>query len=124
MPKRKTTTVREHGSVTPREIEQLREAIAQGFPWVSNHVDNMYRQSGLPARLDILLSYVTGLGCLSIFGSGYDHPSKQTVKAVKAELQSDIDAAEKRYASVCVGERFSDADFRQQFPHEMPRGEY
>lgn len=123
MAKRKTKP-RSNDSVSPHEIEKLRNSIREGYPWVCHHADNQYRQSRLGARLDILLSYCTGIGSLSVFGTGYDHPSRQTVKAVKAQLKPDIAEAERRFKDVFRGERYTDADFRQVFPHHPPRKEY
>jgi hypothetical protein len=121
MPKRKTAT-RSQGSVTPAEIEMLRRAIAEGFPWICN-VDDEYRKPILNSRLNILLSYCTNISCLEVFCSGYSHPSPETVKAVRAALQADINEAERRFESFDI-ERWSDADFRSTNPGQPPREEY
>jgi len=121
MPKRKTAT-RSQGSVTPAEIEMLRRAIAEGFPWICN-VAGEYRKPILNPRLSILLSYCTNISCLAIFCAGYSHPSRETIKAVKAALQADINEAERRFASLDI-ERWSDADFRYTNPGQPAREEY
>ena len=125
MPKRKTAT-RSQGSVTAAEIEMLRRAIIDGYPWalrIKN--DDTYRQTGLNFRLNILLSYVTGIAAgPGVFCAGGEHPSRETVAAVKAELQDEIDEAEKRFKGLFIGKRHRDSFFREQNLYSPPRREY
>ena len=121
MPKRKTAT-KSQGSVTAADIETLRRAIAEGFPWICK-IDDVYRKPILNSRLNILLSYCTNIPCLEIFCAGYSHPSSETVKAVTAALQADINEAERRFASFDI-ERWTDADFRSTNPGQPPHEEY
>jgi hypothetical protein len=104
----------QRSGISQRDIESLREAICLGYPWLYHHADNMYRPSTLDFRLEILLAYVTGIGTLAVW-TGHtteDHPSKETVVAVKKLLKPDIRAAETKFKNVFTGERYSDDDFR------------
>jgi hypothetical protein len=125
MPKRKTTTVRQHGSVSPHEIEKLRDAVNRGFPWFFNHPDNQYRQSGLSSRLNILLSYVTGIYSMDVGCAGGSHPSKETVETVRAILNDDLVRADEMYGHfVPFEDRWSYQDLFEQSPNQPPRDVY
>jgi hypothetical protein len=124
MPKRKTK--QRAAAVSPREIEALRRAIQAGFPWALRvKGDDTFRTTGLSIRLNILLSYVTGIAAgACVFLSGGEHPSRETVAAVKAELKGDIANAEKRFKGIFVGKRHADSFFRDTNPYSPPRREY
>ena len=124
MPKRKTK--QRAAAVSPREIEALRRAIMDGYPWALRiKGDDTYRQTGLNFRLNILLSYVTGIAAgPGVFCAGGEHPSRKTVAAVKAELKDEIDEAEKRFKGIFIGKRHRDSFFREQNPYSPPRREY
>jgi hypothetical protein len=123
MPRRKK--VLRNRSVSSHDIEMLRRAIAEGYPWILHQADNLYRHTGLTIQQNILLSYVTGIAAgVGVFLAGEDHPSKETVLAVRAELQADIDEAEERYKAVFTGERRHDKFFRHTNWNSPPRSEY
>ena len=123
MPRRKIRS-RTTSSVTPREIEALRSAIQNDMPWLLHTDHKVFRRTGLSIRLNILLAHVTGITSgVSVFLSGESHPSRETVAAVKAQLQDDIAAAEKRFASFKI-ERWSGADLRRTNPFSPGRTEY
>jgi hypothetical protein len=124
MPKRKTK--QRAAAVSPREIEALRRAIMDGYPWALRiKGDDKFRQTGLSLRLNILLSYITGIAAgAGVFLSGGEHPSRETVAAVKAELKDDIENAEKRFKGSFVGKRHADSFFRDINPYSPPRREY
>ena len=104
MPKRKIKA--RSGNVGLHEIETLRRAIGEGLPWLLHTADNTYRRTGLTTRQNILLSYVTGINSgAAVFLAGEPHPSRETVAYVKAQLQADIDEAEKRFKGVFTGKR-------------------
>jgi hypothetical protein len=108
MPVRRLRIAR-RGVVTQKDVEVLRQAIRVGLPWVCHHIDGRYRRDDLlTTEQNILLSYVTGISCgAAVYLGGGDHPSRKTVKAVKAELQADIDEAEKKFGGIFRGERHS-----------------
>src|SRR5918996_651297 len=89
MPVRRTRA-RSRTTISPHDIEALRGAIRDGWPW-RFHIDPVYHPDPLNTELSILLAYITGVhpSCAVYLGGG-DHPSRKTVKAVKAELQADI----------------------------------
>lgn len=102
MPVRKKRPQAQRINVSSREIEQLRKAIQDGYPWMLHHTDRMFRQTGLDIRANILLSYVTRISAgVAPFLPGENHPSKKTVLAVREQLKDDIAAAEKKYKSMC-----------------------
>ena len=124
MPRRKLRT-RTTTNVSPREIEALRRAINEGYPWLLHTKDNVYRRTGLNIRLNILLSYVTGISAgPCVYLGGEDHPTKETVAAVKTELMDDIAEAEARFKSVFTGKRRPDSFFRHTNPQSPTRSEY
>jgi hypothetical protein len=101
-----------NSSVTSQEVESLRRAITDGYPWLLHTQNNVHRRTGLSLRLNILLSYVTGI----VAGAGVfldeEHPSQETIANIKAELQADIDEAEERFKNTFTGKRRSDSFFR------------
>jgi hypothetical protein len=114
MPIRSKRPQAQRSDISQRDIESLREAIRLGYPWIYHHVDNVYRPSTLEFRLELLLSYATGIGSMAVWTdpTSERHPSKETVAAVKKLLKADIRDAEKRFRKVFVGERYTDDDFR------------
>lgn len=125
MPKRKALDVRSHGSVTQREIEELRAVIRQGHPWVHYRPGRKYCPSGLNTRLDILLSYVCGVFGLGVGLAGGSHPSKQTVEHVRSVLNDDLVESFEKYGHLVSDEdRWSYEDLFQQGPGQPPREEY
>lgn len=112
-------------NVSRHKIEALRRAIRDGYPWLLHTNENVFRQTGLSIRENILLSYVTGISAgACVFLAGGDHPSKETVAAVKEELKADIAEAERRRGRVFTGTRHKDGFFRFQNPYSPPRSEY
>jgi len=98
MPKRKAAA--RSRTLNQRDVELLREAVRAGFPWLLHTADDPFRsrRTGLTIQQNILLSHVTGITAgAGVFLSGEDHPTEETVAAVKAELQADIAEAERRY---------------------------
>jgi hypothetical protein len=112
MPVRRLRIAR-RGIVTSKDIEALRGALKLGWPWIFHHIDGRYRRADLlTTEQNILLSYVTGISCgPAVYCGGGDHPSKATVKAVRAELKDDIAEAEKQFEGIFRGERHSYAFF-------------
>ena len=111
--------------MSQHDIEALRTAINKGIPWILHSADKTCRGTGLTIRQSILLSHVTGITAgAAIFLSGEDHPSKETVAAVKAELESEIAEAEERYKSIFIGERHSDGFFRHVVSRVPSRSEF
>ena len=111
------------GSVSNGEIQQLRDAISQGYPWICEIDDGVYHPAVLNAKLNILLSYLTNIPCLEIHCVGDPHPSPETIAAVKAQLKEDIGSAEQRFKKFKI-ERWRDEDFRRVNPGQPPREEY
>lgn len=123
MPRRKTRT--RSAGMSQHDIEALRRAINEGYPWILHTADTSRRVTGLTIGQSILLSHVTGITAgAAIFLSGEDHPSKETVAAVKAELKTEIAEAEARYKSIFIGERHSDGFFRHVFSWAPSRSEF
>ena len=123
MPKRKAAP--RSRSVNQRDVELLRGAIQNGFPWLLHTDNKTFRQTGLSIQQNILLSYVTGIAAgAGVFLAGENHPSRETVAAVKEELKADIAEAERRYGRVFTGTRHKDNFFRFQNPYSPPRSEY
>lgn len=121
MPRRKTRP--RSAGMSQHDIEVLRNAIREGFPWLLHTADKTRRVTGLTIRQNIVLTYVTGiLAGAGVFLSGEDHPSKETVAAVKAELKNEIAEAEARYKSIFIGQRHS--DFRHVVPGVPSRSEF
>ena len=115
MPLRRKRT--RSGNISPHDIEALRGAIHEGYPWILHSTDNVFRVTGLTTMQNILLSYATGIAAgAAIFLSGEDHPSKEAVAAVKAELKSEIAEAEARCKSIFIRERHRDGYFRDVGP--------
>ena len=122
---RRKAKPRNLNSVSPHEIEQLRDAINRGFPWFFKHPDNQYRQSGLSSRLNILLSYVTGIYSMDVGCAGGSHPSKETVETVRAILNDDLVRADEKYGHfVPFEDRWSYHDLFEQGPNQPSREEY
>ena len=125
MPKRKAAA--RSRTLNQRDVELLREAIRNGFPWLLHTADDPFRsrRTGLTIQQNILLSHVTGITAgAGVFLSGEDHPTEETVAAVKAELQADIAEAERRYGQMFTGTQHKDGFFRFQNPYSPERSEY
>jgi hypothetical protein len=124
MPRRKLTV--RNRNLSQIDIEALRQAIREGWPWITETADNRFRENfNLTIRQSIVLSYITGIaGSCAVYLAGEDHPSRETVAAVKAELNEDIAEAEKRFGPQFVGKRHSDSFFRCLKPNSPPRSEF
>jgi hypothetical protein len=95
------------------DVAALRQAIRAGYPWLLHTGDDIWRHTGLNTQQNIMLAYVTGISSgVAVFLAGEPHPSKEIVAAVKAELQVDIDAAERRFRKIFKGHRYRDSFFR------------
>ena len=114
MPERKKRLRAERSGISQRDIEALRGAIEQGYPWLYHNVDRIFYPSTLESRLEILLAYLTGIGTMAVWcdPSTENHPSKATIAAVKKLLKADIRAGEKKFKKIFAGERYTDDDFR------------
>ena len=111
--------------MSQHDIEALRRAINEGYPWILHTADKTRRVTGLTIRQNIVLTYVTGiLAGAGVFLSGEDHPSKETVAAVKAELKTEIAEAEARYESIFIGNRYYDGFFRHVGRRAPSRSEF
>jgi hypothetical protein len=123
MPKRKR--IARSGNESAQDIETLRRKIQEGFPWLLHTADNTYRRTGLTTRQNILLAYITGINSgAAVFLAGEPHPSRETVAYVKAQLQADIDEAEKRFKGIFTGRRRTGIFFRDQGPNSPTRSEF
>src|SRR5262245_52410525 len=108
MPLRKRTL--RSRNLNQHDIEVLRTAIREGVPWLLHQKDNQFRSSGLDIRHGILLSYVTHVLCgPGVFLAGEEHPSREIVEAVRAELADDIAVAEKRYRKIFTGRHYPES---------------
>lgn len=121
MPVRKKTS-RDQSGITQRDVDLLRKAIKDGYPWIC-HESDMFVPSPVDDRLEIMLSYATGIFTLSV---GYEpdaHPAPATVKFLKKVLADVLHAAEKKWSHLKI-ERWSAKDLRQRSPSQGPRPLY
>jgi hypothetical protein len=115
MPRRKRTARSQ--VLNNRDVETLRRAIQDGYPWILHTESREYRRTGLSIPLSILLSYVTGISAgVAVFLGGEEHPTREVVTAVRAELKNDIAAAEERYKKIFTGKRHPESFFRYRSP--------
>jgi hypothetical protein len=107
MPVRQKRSQAQRVDVSPRDIAALRQAIQRGFPWECHRADRKFVPLTLETRLEFLLCYATGIATPIIWiPTDKEPPSEETVLAVREMLNPDICAAEKKYRSIFVGERY------------------
>jgi hypothetical protein len=96
MPIRSTKPRSQHCSVTGIEIEQLRAALQAGWPW-RLHEDGQFHTVPLNAKLQIVVSHLTGVFTLPCGFPTDPHPSDKTIKMLKKALATDLKIAKRQY---------------------------
>jgi hypothetical protein len=120
---RRSTVDRSH-KISGRDVELLRAAIREGWPWRFFESDS-YQNIPLDARLQICLSHVTGCYTLAAGYPSDPHPADETVAYLRNELAADLKQAEKKWGKlVPKADRYSSKDLRRRNPSWGPREVY
>jgi hypothetical protein len=109
MPRRKEKTRISKG-VSPHDIEALRNALREGWPW-RLHEDETFRQVPLDTRLQIMISHLTGIFTIACGFPSDPHPSDETVSYLRSQLAVELDEGEKRWGGLAL-ERWRSKDLR------------
>jgi hypothetical protein len=122
MPRRTVTT--RSSNINDRDIESLRAAIREGWPWRFYESDK-YQSVPLPEKLQICASHLTGVWTISCAFPTDPHPSDETVAFLRSELAADLKQAEKQWgALVPRKDRWHPDDLRERHPSWGPRETY
>jgi hypothetical protein len=122
MPRRMTRN--RSSAISGRDIELLRGAILEGWPWRLKE-DDIYCAIPLDEKLQIILSHLTGVFTLPCGFPTDPHPSDETVAFLQNELAADLKQAEKQWgALVPRKDRWHSDDLRERNPSWGPRETY
>jgi hypothetical protein len=120
---RRSTVDRSH-KISGRDVELLRAAIREGWPWRFFESDT-YQNIPLDARLQICLSHVTQVYTLACGFPADPHPSDETVAYLRSELATDLKQAEKKWGKLVPKEfRCNSKDLRARNWSWGPREVY
>jgi len=120
---RRSTVDRSH-KISSRDVELLRAAIREGWPWVQ-HEGETYRSIPLDDKLQILIAHLSGVFTLACGFPADPHPSDDTIASLRKALRADLKKAEKQWGHlVPEEERWHSDDLRARNPSWGPREIY
>jgi hypothetical protein len=90
----------------------LRQAVRDGWPW-RLHESDRYCSVPLNAKLQIVLSHLSGVYTLPCGFPMDPHPADETLKIIRRELAADLKKSEKQWGHlVSRAKRWGSADLR------------